>query len=110
LDNLAGAVGNDVLDAALTADWWKDRLLGGNRGFDGPLHVCWFATGNNVQLRADTARRVCHVRMETADERPETKAGFKYPDLRQHVRANRGPLLSAGLTILRGWVVGGRPV
>ena len=36
LDNLAGAVGNDILDAALTGDRWKDRLLGGNRMFDGP--------------------------------------------------------------------------
>lgn len=34
LDNLAGAVGNDVLDMALTGDRWKDRLLGGNRVFE----------------------------------------------------------------------------
>ena len=109
LDNLAGAVGNDILDAALTGDRWKDRLLGGNRMFDGPLHVTWFGTGNNVQLQADTSRRVCHVRMESADERPELRAGFKYRDLRAHVRANRGRLLSAALTILRGWTVAGKP-
>lgn len=109
LDNLAGAVGNDVLDAALTGDRWKDRLLGGNKDYDGPLHVCWYATGNNTQLYADTARRVCHCRIETADERPEAKTGFKYPDLRAHVRAHRGPLLSAALTILRGWVAEKRP-
>ena len=42
LDNLAGAVGNDILDAALTTDRWKDRLLGVNRRYDGPLHVTWF--------------------------------------------------------------------
>ncbi|CAN5218855.1 hypothetical protein BH11PLA2_BH11PLA2_02870 [soil metagenome] len=29
LDNLAGAVGNDILDNALTSGQWKDRLLGG---------------------------------------------------------------------------------
>jgi hypothetical protein len=109
LDNLAGAVGNDVLDAALTSDRWKDRLLGGNRVYDGPLHVCWFGTGNNVQLQGDTARRVCHVRMETAEERPELRTDFKYPDLRAHVRAGRGRLLSAALTILRGWYTAGRP-
>jgi hypothetical protein len=109
LDNLDGVVGNDILDAALTADRWKDRLLGGNRGYDGPLHVCWYATGNNVQLRADSARRVCHIRMETAEERPEMKTGFRHPDLRAHVRAHRGPILSAALTILRGWAVAGRP-
>lgn len=109
LDNLAGPVGNDVLDAALTADRWKDRLLGGNRVYDGPLHVCWYGTGNNVQLHADTSRRVCYVRMETTEERPELKGGWKYDPLRDHVRANRGRLLSAALTILRGWIVAGRP-
>jgi hypothetical protein len=109
LDNLAGAVGNDILDAALTADSWKDRLLGGNRVYDGPLHVCWYGTGNNVQLQADTARRVCHCRMETPDERPEMRTGFKYGDLRGHVRTHRGLLLSAAFTILRGWFVAGRP-
>ncbi len=109
LDNLAGAVGNDVLDAALTSDQWKDRLLGGNRVYDGPLSVTWFATGNNVQLHADTSRRVCHIRLESPEERPETKSGFRYSDLRDHVRRNRGELLSAALTILRGWVAAGKP-
>jgi hypothetical protein len=109
LDNLAGAVGNDVLDMALTADTWKDRVLGSNKVYDGPLHVVWFGTGNNVQLHADTSRRVCHVRMESTEERPETRSGFKYPDLRQHVRRTRDKLLSAALTLLRGWHVAGRP-
>ena len=109
LDNLAGAVGNEVLDMALTSDTWKDRLLGGNRGYNGPLNVTWFATGNNVQLGADTSRRVCHIRLESEQERPETRADVKYEDLRSHVFRHRGKLLSAALTILRGWVVAGKP-
>lgn len=110
MDNMAGSVGNDILDAALTSDRWKDRILGVNRVYDGPLHVTWFATGNNVQLAADTARRVCHIRLETPAENPENRAGFKVSDLRRHVRARRGELLSAALTILKGWCDAGRPV
>lgn len=109
MDNLAGAVGNDVLDAGLTSDRWKERLLGTNRRYEGPLHVSWYATGNNVQLAAHTARRVCHVRLESAEERPELRAGFRHRNLRAHVRENRGRLLSAALTVLRAWVVAGRP-
>jgi|GEM_PF-5273166 len=109
LDNLAGAVGNEVLDMALTTDVWKDRLLGGNQVYNGSLNVTWFATGNNVQLAADTARRTCHIRMESPDERPEMKEGFRYSDLRTHVLRNRGRLLAAALMILRGWIVAGRP-
>jgi hypothetical protein len=109
LDNLAGAVGNDVFDNALTSAFWKDRILGGNRNYEGPLHLTWFGTGNNVQLGADTSRRVCHIRMESAEERPELKGNFRYKELRKHVRKHRGKLLAAALTILRGWHVAGRP-
>lgn len=109
LDNLSGPVGNGVLDAALTSDHWNERLLGVNRRYNGPLSLTWYATGNNCELRADTGRRTCHVRLETPDERPELKGGFKYKSLRRHVRADRGRLLSAALTVLRGWHVAGRP-
>lgn len=109
LDNLAGPIGNDVFDGALTTDRWKDRILGTNRLYDGPLHVCWYATANNCELRADTGRRTCHIRLETPDERLELRSNFRHADLRSHVRETRGAYLSAALTILRGWVVAGRP-
>jgi primase-polymerase (primpol)-like protein len=109
LDNLTGGVGNDVLDAALTAERWKDRLLGGNRVFDGPLNVVWYGTGNNVQIQGDTLRRVCPIRLESPEERPDTRNRFRYDPLRDHVRESRGRLLSAALTILRAWIIADRP-
>ncbi|MGL6073422.1 MAG: hypothetical protein ACRC8S_04580 [Fimbriiglobus sp.] len=109
LDNLTGAVGNEIMDRLLTAELWDDRLLGGNRYFRGYLHAVWWGTANNVQLSADTSRRVCHVRMESSEERPEMRDDVKYKDLRAHVRANRSQLLSAALTILRGWWKAGKP-
>jgi hypothetical protein len=109
LDNLAGAIGNDVFDAALTTDRWKDRVLGVNKVYDGPLNVCWYATGNNVELRADTSRRCSHCRLQSDLERPELRSDLRYPELRAHVRANRGRLLSAALTIAKGWYTAGCP-
>jgi hypothetical protein len=109
LDNLAGFIGNDVLDAALTTDTWKDRLLGVNKIFNGPLHVCWYATGNNVQLGGDTSRRVSHVRLESDQERPELREGFRHPHLRRYILDHRGEIVSAAITILRGYVAAGRP-
>ena len=47
--------------------------------------------------------------MESEDEKPETKSGFKYPNLREHICSHRGPLLSAALTILRAWYAAGKP-
>jgi hypothetical protein len=108
-DNLEGRFGGPVLDAALTGTAWKDRILGGNRMAEAPLYMTWFATGNNVAVVADTARRVCHCRLESPDERPEERSGFRHPDLLAWVGASRGRLLAAALTLLRAYCVAGRP-
>lgn len=109
-DNLSGPFGNPVLDAALTTDRWKDRLLGTNKTYDGPLNITWYATGYNVQLIGDTSRRVLHIRMETQHEKPELRQDIKHADLRKYVRLHRNQLLSAALTILRGWFVADKPL
>jgi hypothetical protein len=108
-DNLEGNFGNAVLDAALTATAWKDRILGGNRMAEVPLFMTWYATGNNVAVAADTARRVCHIRLESPEERPEERNGFRFPNLLAWVGVNRGRLLSAALTILRTYFEAGHP-
>ncbi|MCP4783280.1 MAG: hypothetical protein GY878_06995 [Fuerstiella sp.] len=71
--------------------------------------MTWLASGNNVILEADTARRVCHIRLQSPLENPEDRDGFKHPDIRKHVRANRARLLCAALTILRSYIAAGRP-
>jgi hypothetical protein len=108
-DNLEGHFGNAVLDAALTATSWEDRILGVNRMARAPLFVTWYATGNNVAVHADTSRRVCHIRLESPEERPEERDHFRHPDLLGYIGENRSRLLAAALTVLRAYFVAGRP-
>jgi hypothetical protein len=107
-DNLTGAFGDGTLDRALTGTEWQDRILGGNRQFRGPLSVTFFGTGNNVIIRADTARRICHIRLESPYERPEERADVKRPHLINWVTENRERLLSLALTILWAYHLAGR--
>lgn len=109
LDNIIGPFGNSALDAAVTSTNWKDRYLGINRLYEGPLHLTWYATGNNVQLVGDTSRRVMHIHLQTLLEKPELREGLKYPQLRRYVSTHRRLLLSAALTMLRGWFAAGSP-
>lgn len=109
LDNVTDALGNDVLDRALTATHWKDRILGGNTQYDGSLNATWYATSNNAYIVGDTTRRVMPIRLVSPEEHPEERTGFKYPDLRKHVLDNRGRLLTHALTILRAYCLAGRP-
>jgi len=109
IDNINGRFGCASLDAALTATVWKDRILGASRMIELPLCVTWCASGNNVLLAADTTRRTLHIRLESPMENPELRTGFKYPNVSSHVSENRPALLSAALTILRGYCAAGRP-
>jgi hypothetical protein len=108
-DNVTGRFGNSVLDAALTSTRWTDRLLGGNQIVNVPLYASWFATANNAQIHGDTARRVCHIRLDSPEEHPERRTDFAHPDLLSWVTQNRGPLLASALTILRAFCLAGRP-
>ena len=42
-------------------------------------------------------------------ERPWDRTGFRHPDLRPWVLAHRAELVTAALTMVRGWLVAGKP-
>ncbi|MCG3181402.1 MAG: hypothetical protein BIFFINMI_03795 [Phycisphaerae bacterium] len=108
-DNLDGVFGNDVLDRALTSTRWKDRILGRSEEIELPLAPAWYATGNNVQVAGDTARRIIHIRLDVLAERPEERTGFRHPNLVAWIVANRGRLIAAAITILSAYIKAGRP-
>lgn len=111
LDNIApdGRLGCASLDAALTATSWKDRILGRSEVVELPLCVTWSASGNNVAVHGDAARRIAHVRLQSPEERPEERSGFRHANLKEHVRRNRPQIVGAVLTILREFCRAGRP-
>ena len=109
IDNIIGEFGSASLDAALTGTVWKDRVLGRSEIVELPLITTWGATGNNVVLRADTSRRVCHIRLESELENPEERLDFRHPNLLQWVQEQRSRLLAAALTILSAYCRAGRP-
>jgi hypothetical protein len=113
------SVGGSALDRALTARTMKGRILGKSQMTpELPVDVVSYATGNNLGLRGDSLRRVVPCRLETAEERPEERKDFQIGkdcpcgckgDLLAHVKRIRGKLVSAALTILRAYIVAGRP-
>ncbi|MGF1579938.1 MAG: hypothetical protein ACFCD0_11290 [Gemmataceae bacterium] len=109
LDNLAGPFGSGTLDAMLTASSWKDRVLGLSKNVEVPVLTTWYATGNNVNVVADTVRRVAHIRLDSPLENPEQRSDFRHPNLLEYVRKHRSELLSAALTILRAFFGAGCP-
>lgn len=110
LDNLTHPFGSGAADALLTSTEWQDRRLGSNVIFTGEARLVWLVTGNNVEFRRrDTMRRVVHIRLEPREENPETRQGFRYPDLLGHVRRSLDRYTWAALTMLRAFAVAGFP-
>jgi hypothetical protein len=73
------------------------------------MHVIFLATGNNLQYVGDLARRVVPIALDPKMEKPEERAGFKYPDLLAHIAQERPRLVSAALTILKAYFADGCP-
>jgi len=96
-----------TLSRLLTAETWKARLLGSNRLAQLQNLITWVATGNNVSLGADLARRVAWIRLDAKHWRPWEREGFLHPELLSYVRKERGRIIWALLTLVRHYFVRG---
>jgi hypothetical protein len=111
IDNIAHGrtLGGSAFEAALTSEVWKDRVLGVTGMVKVPMLIVWFATGNNMGFSSDVARRTLHMRLESELENPEEREGFKHANLMQWIDGKRHHLVTWALTMVRAWVVAGRP-
>jgi hypothetical protein len=109
IDNVVGQLKSASLTRALTSKIWRDRQLGKNKMLDLPQEAVWIATGNNIQIGGDIARRTVRVRLDAACARPWMRTGFKHPDLLDWIKDNHGLIISRLLIISRAWVLAGKP-
>lgn len=98
-----------ALASMLTGTHFGGRILGESKHELVVNSACVFAAGNNVAVKKDLARRSIMVEMETPLANPEARDDFKHPNLKAWVRENRKALLQAAFTLIRAWVVGGKP-
>jgi len=109
LDNVVKPIDSPSLAALMTAERWTDRVLGVSAELDLRNRSVWIATGNNVGVRGDFARRCVWLRLDAKHAKPWTRTGWRHNDLLAYVVERRGDLLAAALTIARGWVAAGMP-
>lgn len=108
-DNITGAFGSPVLDAALTARTWRGRVLGRSEAVTLPLRTTFLVSGNNLELKGDIAQRSIPVHLDPQDERPELRADFRHPEIKPWIAEHRDLILTAAYTLLRAHAAAGRP-
>jgi hypothetical protein len=107
IDNIDQEVSSDEFCSVLTAPEWQNRVLGESETRTVPTNVLFLPNGNNIRFAGDMITRVIACRMDAGIEDPGSRMFDR--DLRVYVPENRPRLVAAALTVLRAFVVAGRP-
>ena len=107
IDNLNGDLGGDALCQIIERPVVEIRILGKSELVRIETRATLFATGNNIRLVGDIARRVLRCRLDPKMEEPERRRFRRNPVAA--VLADRGRYVAAVLTLVRGYVAAGRP-
>lgn len=108
-DNVTGTLKSGTLSGLLTSAAWDDRRLGANELARCVNDRVWLFTGNNIQLGGDMVRRTVWASIDPGMPNPELRTDFKIRNLEAYIKERRGQILGDLLTLIRAWVVAGRP-
>ena len=108
-DNIDTVFGGGILDQVLTNPMFKGRLLSTNTEPTVRINATFFATGNNIQYKGDTSRRVIPIVLEAKIENPEDRSDFEIEDLEGYVSEHHAELHKAALVILTAYIRHGKP-
>jgi hypothetical protein len=101
IDNVLGTLRSPTLAMHLTQTCISGRLLGSNTSIHADFYWTWIATGNNIRVNDDVARRSVHIRIDAKQEDPYLEREFSIPDLRTWIVENRQEFIYAILTLIR---------
>lgn len=108
LDNVT-RLDSPHLAAALTSEFWQGRILGKSEMITLPNSATWLATGNNVDISDEFARRIIPIRLDAGVERPEERSEFRHANLSEYVTQQRSALVAACLSLIQSWIEAGMP-
>lgn len=108
-DNVDKRLRSAKLCQVLTAEDWSDRILGKSESVTVPNRATWMATGNNITLGGDVARRCYWIRMDAKMARPQTRKAFRHAEIKEWLKEHRGEVLAKILIMVRAWYAHGCP-
>lgn len=108
-DNLTSdIIPHRSLCAIMTTPHFQDRILTVSKMGTVSTRALFLSSGNNVVPVGDMTRRCVVINIDPQCETPAARL-FSRPNLLQEVLQERGKYVSAALTIIRTWIVAGKP-
>jgi hypothetical protein len=111
IDNVERTLCSGQLAAVLTTSEWTDRILGKSEVLHLHSRSVWIATGNNIRLGGDIARRAYWIRLNANLPRPWLRDSRDFKrELPAWAIQHRTEMIAALLTMARAWFLDGKPV
>jgi hypothetical protein len=107
VDNVGWPMGGDALCQAIERPMVSLRILTKSEMPERRNAWCLYASGNNLRLKDDVTRRVLLIRIDRREEQPEKHRYHGHPF--DDVLRRRGRYLWACLTLVRAYIVAGKP-
>jgi putative DNA primase/helicase len=107
IDNISHDLRSDCLCAVITSMEFSARILGKSERLKLLNNAVFFATGNNLTIEGDLARRALLIRLDPNMEQPELRQFDFEPVAR--ARELYPELVSAALTALHAYILAGKP-
>jgi putative DNA primase/helicase len=109
-DDVPLPVDSGTLAMLLTAPFYCDRILGGNKEARIRIHTVFMSSGNNVFFSRELTRRIVPIDLLAATENPSLRTGFRHdPLIEAFVAPRRQDLLHACLLLCQNWIAMGKP-
>lgn len=109
LDNLRAFIDSAILASLLTASSMRSRVLGQSVSQTVTNGMCVAATGNNVHMTGEIAKRIAWIGL-TPVANPELRQDFSHPNLELFLTENRARHLGALVALVRYWLACGQPL
>lgn len=107
LDNIVGEFNSPSFAAALTSEYYEDRILGYSKTGRVLNKTMFILTGNNLNISGDMNRRVIRLRLQPNTERLTDRQYDFDPVTR--AKAMRNHIVSSVLSLVNHWIQSGTP-
>lgn len=105
-----GYLDSPALASLVTASNYSGRVLGQTE-LCAPRNLTTIvATGNNIRMTGELAKRTVPIVLRPPTDRPEERTDFAHPDLRAYVTAERGRIMGCLVGMVLNWQAEGSPM
>jgi hypothetical protein len=110
LDNIRQYLDSAALASLLTSSTYSGRPMAKTEIASPPNTLTVVASGNNVRMSGELAKRTVPIILHPADDHPEDRTDYRHPDLRGYIRQVRPQVLGTLLGMVDNWRQAGRPL